>query len=208
MRSWQLLSLLRTTRSFSEDLLRFSRRREPVPGRKRETVEPLLPLAPEEAHPRFLSALHGSNGFPLHTDGAHRLLPPRFIVLACQCPGTRGVPTILIRFSDIRMTNREKCRCEGAPFLVSNGRHSFYTTIVQPARDLVRFDVGCMLPARREAALVQAAIQRQLDGCTATVIHWREGDVLVVDNRNVLHGRGDAAITASPDRRLERLSIQ
>jgi alpha-ketoglutarate-dependent taurine dioxygenase len=206
---WRLLRLPRTTGSFSEDLLRFSRRLgDPVPGRKRATVEPLRAVPPERAHPRSLSALHGPNGFPLHTDGAHRRLPPRFIVLACQCPGTRSVPTNLVRFADIRITDREKSGCEGAPFLVSNGRRSFYTTIVQPARDFIRFDMGCMTPASAEAAHLQAALQRKLDGCRLAVIHWREGDVLVIDNWNVLHGRGEAAVAASPDRHLERVSVQ
>lgn len=65
-----------------------------------------------------------------------------------------------------------------------------------------------MTPASAEAAHVQAAIQRQLDGCTLATIHWREGDVLIVDNWNVLHGRGETAFAASPDRRLERVSVQ
>lgn len=206
---WHLLPLPRTTESFSDDLLRFSRRLgDPVPGRRRATVEVLRPLAPEAARPRSLSALHGSNTFPLHTDGAHRLLPPQFILLACQYPGTRSVPTVLVHFADIRIPDREKGGYEGAPFLVSNGRHSFYTTIVQPARAFIRFDMGCMTPASAEAAHLQAAIQSQLDGCTRATIHWREGDVLIIDNWNVLHGRGEAAIAASPDRRLERVSVQ
>jgi hypothetical protein len=71
---WHLLPLPRTTENLSEDLLCFSRRLgDPVPGRRRATVEVLSPLAPEAARPRSLSALHGSNTFPLHTDGAHRL---------------------------------------------------------------------------------------------------------------------------------------
>ncbi|EIG58036.1 TauD/TfdA family dioxygenase [Bradyrhizobium sp. WSM1253] len=206
---WHLLPLPRTTESFSEDLLRFSRRLgDPVPGRMRANVEVLRPLAPEAARPRSLSALHGSNTFPLHTDGAYRLLPPQFILLACQCPGTRSVPTVLVHFADIQITNREKSGYEGAPFLVSNGRRSFYTTIVQPGRGFIRFDMGCMTPASVEAVHVQAAIQSQLDCCMMATIHWREGDVLIIDNWSVLHGRGEAAIAASPDRCLVRVSVQ
>lgn len=131
---WRLLPLPRTTESFSEDLLRFSRRLgDPVPGRRRATVEVLRPLAPEAARPRSLSALHGSNTFPLHTDGAYRLLPPRFIVLACQCPGTRSVPTVLVHFADIRITNRKRVAVKARPFSSQMvGIHSIQPSCGQP----------------------------------------------------------------------------
>jgi alpha-ketoglutarate-dependent taurine dioxygenase len=39
-------------------------------------------------------------------------------------------------------------------------------------------------------------------------VHWRIGDVLIIDNWNVLHGRGLAGTQASSDRKLFRVSVQ
>jgi hypothetical protein len=37
---------------------------------------------------------------PLHTDGAHHPLPPRFILLACVMPGSQPVSIVIVRFRD------------------------------------------------------------------------------------------------------------
>ncbi|MBN8973583.1 MAG: TauD/TfdA family dioxygenase [Rhizobiales bacterium] len=206
---WHVLPLPRATDCFAEDLLCFSRRLgNPLLGRKGEAVESLRPQSSDEAHPCSLSALHGPNQFPLHSDGAHRFLPPQFVVLACRCAGSRSVPTILVRFADIQMPDRDWSLCEGTPFLVSNGRRSFYMTIVQSARKFVRFDMGCMTPASAAAADVRETVRQKLDGCESVAIDWREGDVLIIDNWNVLHGRGVVDDVAPSNRHLCRVSIQ
>jgi hypothetical protein len=102
---------------------------EPVAGRQGRMIEPLTPTKQAGANSKSLSVVHGLGSFPMHTDGAHRLRPPRFVVLVCASPGTSPVPTTLLRFRDLQFTASDRARFEAAPFLVRNGRGSFYSTI-------------------------------------------------------------------------------
>lgn len=56
---------------------------ESVTGRYGRKVEPLIPTTQAAANAKSLSVVHGLGSFPMHTDGAHRLQPPRFVVLVC-----------------------------------------------------------------------------------------------------------------------------
>jgi hypothetical protein len=99
-------------------------------------------------------------------------------------------------------------RLESAPFFVRNGRQSFYSTICSPARTFVRFDTGCMVPKGAESEANAALIVRRTKEIGFTAVGWRTGDILIIDNWNVLHGRGDGSAETSDDRRLLRVSVQ
>ncbi|MEH2549081.1 hypothetical protein V1283_005726 [Bradyrhizobium sp. AZCC 2262] len=180
----------------------------PVTGRSGRKTEPLIPTKQASANAKSLSVVHGLGSFPMHTDGAHRLQPPRFVVLACASPGTSPVPTIMIRFRDLQISASERQRLEAAPFLVRNGRRSFYSTICSPSRMFIRFDAGCMMPQGAESEASASLIAHRAGEVGFTPVHWRMGDVLVIDNWNVLHGRGLGATEASDDRKLLRVSVQ
>ncbi|WP_338834581.1 TauD/TfdA family dioxygenase [Bradyrhizobium septentrionale] len=179
----------------------------PITGRAGKRIEPLAPTKQVSANAKSLSVVHGLGSFPIHTDGAHRLQPPRFVVLVCTSPGTSPVPTTLIRFRDLQISESERERLEVAPFLVRNGRRSFYSTICSPSRTFIRFDAGCMMPQGAESEASASLIAHRADEIGFTLVHWRTGDVLVLDNWNVLHGRGLGAAEASNDRKLLRVSV-
>jgi hypothetical protein len=180
---------------------------DPVMGRAGKMIEPLIPTKQAGANAKSLSITHGLGSFPMHTDGAHRLQPPRFVVLVCASPGISQVPTTLLRFLDLHVTPSERARFEAALFLVRNGRRSFYTTICSPSRPFIRFDEGCMMPQGADSEASAKLIAHRAIEVGFTSVHWRTGDVLVLDNWNVLHGRGLGA-EASPDRKLLRVSVQ
>jgi hypothetical protein len=180
---------------------------DPVSGRGGAMVERLAPQAPDTAKPKSLSALHGRGSFPLHSDGAHWLKPPRFLLLACAKPGEVPVPTLLQRFSDLGMSDSESKLCESATFLIRNGRRSFYST-VSGNRPFVRFDEGCMMPIGPDGEKAVRTITASAAHAKPTEIHWEAGDIWVIDNRRVLHGRGHATAQASHDRLLFRISVQ
>jgi alpha-ketoglutarate-dependent taurine dioxygenase len=180
----------------------------PITGRAGQRIEPLIPTKQVWANARSLSVMHGLGSFPMHTDGAHRLQPPRFVVLVCASPGRSPVPTTLIRFRDLRISASERTRLEAAPFLVRNGRRSFYSTICSPSRMFIRFDAGCMRPQGSESESSVKLIADRASEVGFTLAHWRMGDVLVIDNWNVLHGRGLGTSEASFDRKLLRVSVQ
>jgi alpha-ketoglutarate-dependent taurine dioxygenase len=174
----------------------------PVAGRKRRMIEELAPTRREDAESRSLSAIHGLSCFPLHTDGAHLIEPPRFIVLACVNPGSTSVPTVLARFRDLGVDGK------AGVYLVRNGRRSFYSSIRDPSRPFIRFDQGCMTPIDDHARRTMDAIADSGASIEQTAIYWRKGDVLILDNWSMLHGRGLPTSSVSPDRRILRTSVQ
>jgi hypothetical protein len=179
-----------------------------VAGRAGQKIESLTPTQQARAHAKSLSVVHGLGSFPMHTDGAHRLQPPRFVVLVCASPGTSPVPTTLLRFRDLQVNASERARFEAEPFLVLNGRRSFYSTICSRFRPFIRLDEGCMVPQGAESEATIKLIAHRAREVGFTAVHWRTGDVLVIDNWNVLHGRGLGASETSPDRKIFRMSVQ
>ena len=180
----------------------------PIEGRAGQAIEALAPQKQASAKPRSLSVVHGLGSFPMHTDGAHRLQPPRFLVLVCASPGTSPVPTTLTRFGDLQISASEHASLEASPFLVRNGRRSFYSSICGRSRPFIRYDAGCMVPQGAESEAMARLVARRARNASPTLVSWRSGDVLVIDNWNVLHGRGVGPAETSPDRKLLRASVQ
>jgi Taurine catabolism dioxygenase TauD, TfdA family len=180
----------------------------PATGRNGQVIEELSPRQRGSAFPRSLSAIHGMGGFPLHTDGAHLAAPPRYILLGCERAGSSSMPTVLVGFDDLGLTASETRALSAAPFLVNNGRRSFYTTIADEKRMMVRYDRGCMRPATPHSARIAERMEAALASAPVKVHHWSEGEILVLDNWQVLHGRGLGPAEAPSDRVLLRVSVQ
>jgi hypothetical protein len=179
-----------------------------IEGRNGQTVEVLTPQKQASARTRSLSVVHGLGSFPMHTDGAHRLQPPHFVVLICDTPGSSPVPTTLVRFQDLKISLSERVGLEAAPFLVRNGRRSFYSTIYGRSRPFIRFDEGCMMPLGAESKAVHRLVTERVRTTDPFLVNWHTGDVLIIDNWNVLHGRGLGSDDASTDRKILRVSVQ
>jgi hypothetical protein len=130
------------------------------------------------------------------------------LVLVCVSPGTSPVPTTLIRFRDLKLTASERTRLEAAPFLVRNGRRSFYSAICSPTRMFIRYDAGCMMPQDPKSEACARLIAHRANEIGFTLVHWRTGDFLVIANWTVLHGRGLGNAQASADRKLLRVSVE
>jgi alpha-ketoglutarate-dependent taurine dioxygenase len=65
-----------------------------------------------------------------------------------------------------------------------------------------------MVPQGAESAVTAKLIADRANEVGVTFVHWRAGDVLVIDNWNVLHGRGLGLSEASSDRKLLRVNLQ
>jgi hypothetical protein len=125
---------------------------EPVKGRRGRLVDALAPVDKDKAKPSSLSVVHGLGSFPFHTDGAHLLQPPRFLVLMCAAPGSTTEPTTLVRFQDLKLGPAERACLEATPFLFRNGRRSFYSTIYSYTVPIGRLS-GLMKAAWSQPAL-------------------------------------------------------
>lgn len=167
--------------------------------------EALRPTDPEHANKRSLSAVFGRGQQPLHTDGAHHALPPDIVILAAAEP--TSVPTLLWGASYERLIEIGDDIRHGL-FAVDDGQASFLAPACNGWPTLggqIRFDPGCMTPVDSRARGVSAHFANALE--SATRFDWTQQDqVLVIDNRRVLHARADSV--SDPNRLMYRLMLR
>lgn len=167
----------------------------------------LRPTSTNFAKPRSLSGTYGLGEFPLHTDTAHWLTPCRYIVLACWAPGDGHRTTSLLDVKLLPMSHSERVLLCSAPIRVTNGRNSFFSTILSNRRAFVRYDTGCMTPVMADGARALRVLAMIRWSEHVEEIRWTPGLVAVIDNWRVLHGRR-ASDCPDSERALLRVSIR
>jgi hypothetical protein len=176
-----------------------------VPVRRGDDpVSVLKPVQPGSARPRSLSAQYGLGDQPLHTDGAHLASPPDLVVLVASGPSR--TPTRLWAYDRVTRGKEDPPRAalSNGMFLVNTGRDSFYAPVI--AGNRWRYDPGCMTPCDARARHVGEYLAAQLT--RAWTWEWtRAGQVLVIDNRSVLHARA-AVADGDEDRELTRVAFR
>lgn len=179
-----------------------------VAGRSRTGgFEELRPTDPELAEKHSLSAIYGRGEQPLHTDGAHLTEPPDIVILAAAEP--TPVPTLLWHHQAVAKDAFElEEDLRNGLFAVDDGKEAFLApaqTGWARASSRIRFDPGCMTPVDSRARRVSAHFTKTIR--TSTTFEWtQQHQVLVIDNRNVLHAR--AAAADDPDRSMQRLMLR
>jgi hypothetical protein len=194
---------------FSERLLAIARELgTPTPTRSRGSLcEVLLPTQAGNAKPRSLSRLHGVGEFPLHTDTAHWVTPCRYVMLACVSPGGGSRATLLMDTQRLRLNEHQSSLLHSTPLRVTNGRNSFFSTILSKSRPFMRFDPGCMTATTIDGMETLELFSQYKWPDHVEHFQWAVGTVLVLDNWRMLHGRASANV---PDegRKLMRISIR
>jgi hypothetical protein len=168
---------------------------EVVRGRGGSLIERVVPEEEETARRGSLSSKYGLAPLPLHNDTAHWITPCRYIALACVSPGPRPTPTFLFDSQSAHLTERENLVCRASVFLIRNGRHSFYGSIKERNRPFVRVDPGCMAPLSDEGNEALRVFQMDRHVNNLHRHNWDAGEILVIDNWRILHGRGYEAPT-------------
>jgi alpha-ketoglutarate-dependent taurine dioxygenase len=163
---------------------------EIAPGRHRQLVERIVPRNVHASYRASLSATYGLGPLPLHTDTAHWSTPCRYLLMACANVGLVPTCTTLLNIRDAHLSELESAACSRALFLVRNGRRSFYGTIAERDRKFIRFDPGCMMSLSYDGDIALAALTLDRQRTAVRVHEWRFGDILMIDNWQVLHGRG------------------
>lgn len=195
-----------TETEIADLLLGFARRiGTPMPGRSGKLIEPIVPRNEETAESRSLSAKHGLGELPFHMDSGHRLRPARLLLIGCVSPGHSHARTRIVDTRELVFTASERELLASAPLLVRTGRRSFYSTILDRKRPFLRYDPGCMEPVdpRGEEAMV---VMRDTLARARVCLHdWFPGEVLMIDNWRMLHGRTAAS---ADGRLLLRIGVQ
>lgn len=163
----------------------------PIASRKSKgVVHPLVPLTKKEAFPNSLSSKFETGRFPLHVDTAYWTTPCRYLILGCVKAGESQRPTNLLDFSTLDFSDAEKELLFNSPFLIQNGRRSFYGSVLSRDRSFVRYDPGCMVPANMNSQKIDHILSSERLENVSHELFWETGMVLVIDNWRVLHGRG------------------
>lgn len=187
-----------------------SRLGRPVKSRATSSgfIDVLMPRS-DERRPS-LSRAHGLQAFPLHTDMAYAVKPPRFVCLLAREPNT--VATTLVDTADWRLTQEQWMILCNEPWYVVAGRRPFLTSIFQrvasqDVRHAIRYDSQCMssaVPPRRQRA--QSLISEQMGSSRVVKISWSQPSLVVFDNCRILHGR-EAVSASQENRSIERVCI-
>jgi alpha-ketoglutarate-dependent taurine dioxygenase len=178
-----------------------------IPGRFRQSVEKVVPQTTDAAYAGSLSSRYGLSALPLHTDTAHWVVPCRYLVIACAAVGPVPAPTNLLDVRRAALAEHEATACRNSVFLIRNARHSFYGSIMESGRQFVRIDPGCMSPVSMDGPCALHSLSADRHRAILHSHQWSVGDLLIIDNWRVLHGRGNREPTA-PGRVLLRATIQ
>lgn len=172
-----------------------------------ETISVLRPTEADEARPNSLSASYSTGSFPLHVDTAHWIVPCRYILLGCVHPGEGNRRTLLLDAAGLPHSEEERQLLSSTPLRVVNGRRSFFSTIWKQGRSFVRYDPGCMRAATADGARALAAFAAGSWPDHVAEVSWRKGNVLIIDNWRVLHGRSHSNVL-DPHRTLMRVYVK
>lgn len=174
-------------------------------GRAGAFEEIVEPCGVDDAHPRSLSVRYGLDALPFHAELSHRTRPCRYLLLGCIDPGSPAAATMLLDWRTLSFSSEELDLLEETPVLVRSGRRSFYSTILAPGGAFLRYDPGCLEAVDQRGRLALALIEDKIAHASPQAHHWRQGDILIIDNWRVLHGRSPSS--PGSGRRLARILI-
>ena len=174
----------------------------------RLTVDTLVPKAREDSKSGTLSFSHGTAAFPFHTETAHWRDPVDLVILKCVDPGAGNRPTLLIDGWDLGLGKDDVRQLTQGLMVVKNGFKSFLAPSVtcESERLSFRHDPTCMKPASKPDKTVWNILEQALVDANLIKIAWKTGQCLVLDNRRMLHSRGESSVV-DYDRQLERIYI-
>lgn len=156
---------------------------------------------------------HGT--VPWHTEGLYLRHPPQALLLWCQTAGDAGGDTLLLDGAAAARCLPQALaqRLRSVPLAVCTGDYRAVHRLLAPAgsqAEVLRFCDPAIAPdcrietAEGEHALdVTDAVRAALADAPAHRHAWRAGDLLVIDNRRMLHAR--AAFTGR--RLLQRVLV-
>ena len=180
-----------------------------LPGTDIPTVQTLMPRCETTASLNEYSGTFGLNEFPFHSDLAHWVRPPRYLMLRCL----NGSPTVATKVLNSSILTSVL------------GTKTLRKALARPRRvnpttalcllplafsvggvDGLRWDPLFLVPmnsvARRVAELMHTQVWQFSEHLTLV----KRGDTLIIDNWRVLHGRSEVA-RLDIDRRVERVYL-
>ena len=175
----------------------------PIPSRKHGPLVDLLFARHKGTTDRSLGDIYGRDAFPLHTDMAYLVKPPRFLLL--MCPRPTSTPTVVCTPQKLLQNRSLMTRLLSEVFLVKG--HRFLASILSVDRGHARwrYDPHCMLPTTERGSALLSELSNELRHERVSFINWVPGEAMMLSNDLVLHAR--EAVPAKEDRYLYRIAI-
>lgn len=180
----------------------------PIALGSRCPVHFLTPAPKEGRPPNSYSGIYGLGTFPLHTDLAHHRVPPRYFMLRCSAPDD-SVGTTLVDSAHIIASVGASLlsRALVQPRRLRNGTRPLLR-LFDPALHLFRWDIEFIRPASDAGTEAVSAVSNVLKRQPVTEVRLgRLGDLVVIDNWRMLHGR-TAVPPSSHGRRIARVYLE
>lgn len=136
--------------------------------------------------PNSLSDVYGVGEFPPHSDGAHLVNPPDYLIM--KGSRNRKAPTLL--WPSSKLIEALGSDAINAQFTVNRGGRTFGARFftLTAGRLGLRFNHDTMKPKNQSATNIHSWLREP--EIEPEVIDWATTALLVVNNRTVLHGRG------------------
>lgn len=196
-----------------EDLVNFAREfGAPMSSRRNgPLVDELRPTARAAANPRSLSAEHGEQAFPFHTDAAYQRIPPRYVLLRIVRGEDSARPTLLLDFAQLSIEEEEMQLLRREVWTVFGARSRFFSPLINevlvPGHTVLRFDPSCMHPATDGFGVGRSVLDRAIGVSDPVQIRWEKGGLIVIDNWRMLHARPPEPAHGDSNRVLERVLV-
>jgi hypothetical protein len=138
-----------------------------------------------------MSETYGIAEFPLHTDRAHDLIPPRFVLLS-RVRGEAVALTRVLPIHRLPLTTHDLQTLKREVWHVFYGRRRFLTSLVNDTllsgEKIFRYDPCCMRPTTC-GAKSPSILREAIRDAEPTSFQLRSDATLVIDNWAALHGR-------------------
>jgi alpha-ketoglutarate-dependent taurine dioxygenase len=180
---------------------------EPDP-REHVLIRDIRPQPSDTANANTLSSRYGMGTFPVHTEAAYFRKPPRYFLLYCVEPGSGGRPTLLL--DALTLSSRLPDARRPGTWVVKAGRRPFLCDVFwrkAPNQFGIRYDRECIFPRGPAALAEEQTIQDFITSSTLATLGWESGQLLIIDNHRVLHGRGSSN-KDDRDRWLKRVLVR
>ena len=180
-----------------------------LPNSNIPVVQTLIPRNEAKSSSSHYSGTFGLDEFPLHTDLAHWVQPPRYFILRCQ-NGSRSVVTRLLACSTLETLLNTKTLRQALvrPRRAGQNGALCLLPLVFHVNDICgfRWDSLFLVPMNDAAKKVAEIILARAWHLSRAVTLAEPGDTLIVDNWRLLHGRGKISMIDT-NRQLERVYL-
>lgn len=141
----------------------------------------LIPNINSNKFHNSLSKEFGLSAFPFHTDGAHRIIPPKWLILEYNGLKPSNSATTLLDTLDLQNDQVNENFFFNEVYLVTGGRISFLTTLINKTQ--------YKSPIFRWNSLIMKKLNSKgndnlnvFDRSNSHRIEWTKGKILVIDN--------------------------